>query len=242
MKIIFGTPFLVHAGVVAIADTHIGVEFHLKKAGFAVQSNAAMYAEQAVSVGKEYDAKILVHLGDVKHTIGRSSPAEQRQVINFFKILGTWFKKVIVIKGNHDGGLALPDAIEVCKSFTHEGVGFLHGHCYPEQRLRACKSIVCGHVHPCIKFKDGLGRQKSYRCWLVANVNRAFREKFGLEKARKLFVMPAASDFVGMREINNLALNGFLVSWQYMNQKKSEFYLFDGTFLGSMEHLEKVQM
>ncbi|MCX8174446.1 MAG: metallophosphoesterase [Thermoplasmata archaeon] len=239
MKIIFGTPFFVHPGVLAVADTHIGIEMHLRKAGFSVQSGAPRYAEAAVIAGRHHNAKILVHLGDVKHTIGRTTEREREEVLGFFRILETWFRKVIVVRGNHDGGIILPDYVEVRKSFAYGDIGFLHGHCYPAPAIADCRTIVCGHVHPCVRFRDGLGRVKSYKCWVVAEVNSRFRAKFGLKKARKLFVMPSASDFVGMREINDPSLNGFLVSWNHLSRKKSEFYLFDGTFLGSMEHLER---
>lgn len=240
MKIIFGTPFLVHSGVVAVADTHIGVELHFKKSGFAVQSETIRHAEQAVRIGKEYRARTLVHLGDVKHTIGRCTIRERQQVEKFFKILSSWFDELVVIKGNHDGNIVLPKSINVCKSFAHKGVGFMHGHCYPEPTIANCRTIVCGHIHPCIMFRDGLGKVRTYKSWLIANVNKKFREKFGVREARKLFVMPSASDLVGMRNINDVHMKGFLVSWEYMSRKKSEFYLFDGTFLGNMENLERV--
>ncbi|MEM3444818.1 MAG: metallophosphoesterase [Thermoplasmata archaeon] len=238
MRIIFGTPFLVHSEVVAIADTHIGVEHHLRKAGFALESNAAWYAKEAVRIGRENRAGILLHLGDLKHTIGRCSAKERLEVLKFIEILQDWFSEVVVIRGNHDGGLVLPDSVKHCKSYVHKGLGFLHGHCYPEPALGGSRTIVCGHIHPCVRFRDGLGRIKTWRCWLLAEVNRKFREKFGLEKARRIVVMPSASDFVGMREVNTPALNGFLVSRELMSGKKSEVYLFDGTFLGSMEHVD----
>ncbi|MGB9636125.1 MAG: metallophosphoesterase [Thermoplasmata archaeon] len=226
-----------------IGDTHFGIEHHLRKSGFVVQDCAERIAGNLLEIARAWNVKKLLHLGDVKHTIGGCTHAEKKGITRFFMTLKTHFDEIVVVKGNHDGGIenVLPDFVKITGSFRAGSTAFLHGHRYPGAQIKDCRKIVCGHMHPSLKFVDGLGKAKVQRCWLIACVNAAFRKKFGLRNAKTLMVIPSANELVGMREINNPLLDGFMVSWRFMSKTRSEVYLTDGTFVGSGEQIFRVQ-
>jgi len=237
MKIIPGTPFLTHADALVLADTHIGVEAHLRESGFIVEGEAVQFMQNAVELAKRLKLRTFIHLGDVKHTIARYSQKEMKWVQEFFTGINEVFEKIVLVKGNHDGLIEkiVPDYVLVCNSYEHSGVGFVHGH-RGVDGLENCRKIVCGHIHPCVRFSAGHGTGARYKCWLIAEVNQKFRAKFGFSMARQLVVMPSASDFVGMKAINTGELDSFMVAWEYLKKQRSAIHLIDGTFLGSFTH------
>jgi metallophosphoesterase superfamily enzyme len=89
-----------------------------------------------------------------------------------------------------------------------------------------CRSLVIGHVHPTVAFRDPLDFRMTAQVWLKANLNKerltkAFLKGIGIRaksntdffklfhqtfhvnfKASQFYIMPYFNDFLGGRPIN----------------------------------------
>lgn len=233
------TPALVVEGAktwVCVADLHIGIEVQLRRAGFNVPSQTSkMLAslEQLSAKGEN-----LVVLGDVKHRIPAVSHMENREIPPFVERLQASFRKVVVVAGNHDGGLssALPEGVRaVSGSGTLiEGVGMVHGHVWPSEEAMSGTTLVMGHIHPSVLLKDSIGTKTNEKCWVRAGMKKgAVRERYH-HCPREVVVVPAFNPLLVGTPVNGgrggpmgpLFRNGLV------DQRSMTAYLLDGTNLG----------
>jgi hypothetical protein len=138
-----------------------------------------------------------------------------------------------VILGNHDGNLEplLPSSIQIVPPTgiaLHE-TGFFHGNAWPTPELLQCRSLVIGHVHPTVAFRDQIGFRITAQVWVRAKVNgeqlvKAFLKGIGYRtkssddpfellfknfkvkfKVLEFYIMPYFNEFLGGRPINRRA-------------------------------------
>ncbi|HYB68199.1 MAG TPA: hypothetical protein VEC97_01500, partial [Candidatus Acidoferrales bacterium] len=105
-----------------------------------------------------------------------------------------------------------------------DDVGFFHGHQWPSPDLLKCKTLVMGHVHPVVAFRDPAGFRVTRQVWVKARCNTAqltevllrkrkvkieenpektLREYYKIKpKTSQLFIMPSFNDFLGGRPLN----------------------------------------
>ncbi len=213
---------------IVVADLHIGWEMALQDQGIHVPSQTPRILTNLLQLVKRYKADNILILGDVKYTVSITEKGEWHDVPDFFNGLKQEVKHIAVVRGNHDGNLEplLPESVKILPSagFVEDDVGFFHGHQWPSPSLLQCRTLVMGHVHPVIVFRDPAGFRLTKQVWvkLKCDTNELTRILLQKTKARlrdkseeglyatygfkprtfQLFIMPSFNDFLGGRPLN----------------------------------------
>ena len=211
-----------------IADLHIGWEMALSQKGIYVPTQMPKLLQTLKKLLSIYKPSKLLILGDVKYTVVTADIGEWHDIPDFFDELRKQIKEICIIRGNHDGNLEalLPERIRILPATgTILGeVGVFHGHRWPSPSLLRCKTILMGHVHPIVVFRDPAGFRVTRQVWVKAQCNtieltRAILEKNRVKiendpqetlrkhykirpKTSQLFIMPSFNDFLGGRPLN----------------------------------------
>jgi len=219
LKFIVDEPALVIGKALVIADLHLGLEYELLASGFNVPDQADRMLKKIKRLLRENACNELIIIGDVKHTIARLSWPEQEELSGFLRPLEK-IAKVHIVKGNHDGN------IERYASNVHPTTGFeyrqywiMHGHAKPPEKAKN-KTIILGHMHPIVEFRDSLGGRLSERVWI---------------RTDKLIVMPAFNDLLGGIDVRRGLLGPMK---KQIDPKKADLYLLDGLHLGKISQLK----
>ena len=254
-----------------IADLHIGWEMALVEKGIHVPTQTPKLLKKLVALTTTYKPQNLLILGDVKHTVAKAGIGEWHDIPDFFNELKKQVQEISVIRGNHDGSLEplLPETVKIqpATGITMGEIGFFHGHQWPSPTLLGCKTLVMGHVHPVVAFRDPAGFRISRQVWVKADCNATALTKVLLQKHRikvektpgetlrkhfkinarttQLFIMPSFNDFLGGRPLNERRLDqpktdivGPVLRSEAVNMENAETYLLDGTFLGTLGQLK----
>jgi putative SbcD/Mre11-related phosphoesterase len=220
--------------IMVIADLHIGWEMSLSKKGIHVPTQTPKLLDKLTNLISTYKPKKLLILGDVKHTVATAEIGEWQDIPEFFNELKKQTKEILIIRGNHDGNLEplLSENIKMLPAtgVTIDDVGFFHGHRWPSPSLLECKTLVMGHVHPVVAFRDPAGFRITKQVWVKANCHRLKLTQVLLQKRKikieknaektllkyynikpktsQLFIMPSFNDFLGGRPLNERKLTG----------------------------------
>ena len=254
-----------------IADLHMGWEIALSEKGIHVPTQTPKLLKKLTALITAYQPQKLLILGDVKHTVAKAEMSEWRDIPDFFNELEKQVQEILVIRGNHDGSLEplLPETVKIqpATGITLDETGFFHGHQWPSLALLGCKTLVMGHVHPVVAFRDPAGFRISRQVWVKADCNAAaltkvLLQKHGIKvektaeetlrkhfkinaKTAQLFIMPSFNDFLGGRPLNEKRLDrpktdivGPVLRSEAVNMENAETYLLDGTFLGTLKQLK----
>ncbi len=233
---VFGAPLLLIEGrqrVLVVSDLHLGLEYELWQGGISIPSQTKKILQRLQNHLAEIEPDRLLLLGDVKHNVPRTSWQEKREVPEFLRRLSEEVP-VEIVPGNHDSGIAdmAPPGVRVRASsgFVLDGVGYFHGHTWPDDRVLQAGLLVCAHLHPAIRLKDPLGCSFSRQVWA--------RGPRACEGAHEIIIMPAFNELCG-----GLALNepceekrGPLLSLPDMDRLR--IYLLDGTDLGLLGEIK----
>ncbi len=170
----------------------------------------------------------LIFLGDVKDTVAKIGIEEWRDIPEFFETLEERVPDIQVVMGNHDGTLEplLPEPVKIFPSsgVSFGNIGLFHGHAWPAPELLACHSLIMGHVHPTVTFRDPMGLRMTRQVWVKAmcdgkqlaisllehlgtkintNLTTLLRDQFKVKlRVSQLFIMPSFNQFLGGRPIN----------------------------------------
>lgn len=251
-----------------IADLHLGWETNLTRRGIHIPSQMPKIRRKLLHLAEMVKPNSLMILGDVKHTIAKAEQGEWQDIPDFFMTIETQIDKIQIVRGNHDGNLEplLLPTIKVHPSTgtTLKNIGLFHGHTWPAPKLLACSTIVMGHVHPTVAFRDNLGLRITSPVWIKAKLdteklkdaylgkknkeekNRRAKalKSLDLTESKKLVIMPCFNDFLGGRPINRKTERssyvGPLLRSDAVNINTAEVYLLDGTFLGRVEQLSSL--
>jgi uncharacterized protein len=211
-----------------ISDPHIGWEMELQEKGIHVPSQTGKILKKLTALIAKYKPDRLIILGDVKYTVINAEFGEWRDIPEFFNKLLDCIDDIAIIRGNHDANLEplLPEKIKLlpASGAVVGDVGVFHGHKWPSPTLLACKTLVMGHLHPVVVFRDPAGFRLTRQVWMKANCNTEALAKTLLEKqgvkvvgsveetmqkqcqfsprSSELFIMPSFNDFLGGRPIN----------------------------------------
>ena len=214
--------------VLVVADLHIGWEVALAKQGIHVPSQTPKILDRILQLIKSCKPTTLIFLGDVKHTIAKIEMEEWRDIPDFFEALGKAISDIQVVPGNHDGNLEplLPEAVKILPytgvALGH--VGLFHGHAWPAPELLGCRSLITGHLHPMIAFRDPVGFRITRQVWVKAECHTTelarsllkhlrvkidkdpaalMQDRFNVKlRSSKFFIMPSINDFLGGQPIN----------------------------------------
>jgi putative SbcD/Mre11-related phosphoesterase len=211
-----------------IADPHLGWELELQQKGIHVPSQTQKILNKLVALIAKTKPTRLVILGDVKYTVVSSEFGEWHDIPDFFQKLQGAVGDIAVVRGNHDANLEplLPENVALLPATgaVVGDVGVFHGHKWPSPALLGCKTLVMGHLHPMVVFRDPAGFKINRQIWMRAkcdgaslakillqkhhikvegSVAQTLQKHFGLKlKAQELFIMPSFNDFLGGRPIN----------------------------------------
>ncbi len=220
-----------------IADLHLGI----------VNFPDRSVIEDAVVLAEMERVDGVVILGDLKHDIGLRT--RERKEVELFKDglmnIGIEEDNIILVKGNHDGGLDDLIRVESPSGMVFGGYGLFHGHAKPSDDVLQSRALVFAHVHPAVFISDGVGGVKK-RVWLEGEwaldengrLSKAVDgdvEEFGNISAgevKKVLVMPAFNDLCSSIAVN---LERRIAS-RYMLWNFSAIML-DGTKLGRVNDL-----
>ncbi|MEK6875434.1 MAG: metallophosphoesterase [Nanoarchaeota archaeon] len=192
--------FFKEKGILAVGDLHLGYEHMLKNLGvdFPLKEKKEL-KEGFENLFKEIEKrklqiKILVFLGDIKHSFGFEWKEKHsfNEILKFIKekLPNT---KIIFIKGNHD---TIDFSYGKMKNYyIKEDIAFLHGHeSFPEIFDNKIKTLVLGHLHPSIILIDKhTSRKEKYKCYLI-----------GKYKSKKIIILPSFLTTIEGQTINNL--------------------------------------
>ncbi|MBO8181440.1 MAG: metallophosphoesterase [Archaeoglobus sp.] len=221
LKIIPDKPALLLEGRerwIVIADLHLGI----------VNFPDKSVIEEAVSLVEKERADGVIILGDLKHDIGLRN--RERKEVELFKNslfeIGIDEENIILVRGNHDGGLDDLIRIEPSSGFVFKNYGFFHGHANPSAKVVESKLLIFAHIHPAVMISDYVGGIKK-RVWLSG-------EWDNLGRKTNVIVMPAFNELC-----SSIAVN--------VDRKIAERYklwnlsatMLDGTNLGSVEMLSR---
>jgi hypothetical protein len=221
--------------VVVIGDLHIGWEVNLARQGIHVPSQTSKLLEKAVQVIEVCKPTRLIFLGDVKHTVARVEMEEWHDVPEFFEKISKLVQDIEVVPGNHDGNLE-PLTTSNVKILPSTGtvllgsVGIFHGHAWPSPELLACESLIMGHLHPVVMFKDVLGFRIMRQVWVKAKCDgerlaKALLKHLNVkvegtvaDEVKRHFnvglknpdcvIMPSFNDFLGGQAVNRRIVGG----------------------------------
>jgi putative SbcD/Mre11-related phosphoesterase len=262
--------------ILVIADPHLGWEMALQDKGIHVPSQSSKLLQKLVDVLSKYKPDTLLILGDVKYSVVSAKPGEWHDIPEFFTELKNYVKDIAIVRGNHDANLEplLPENIKLLPATgTIIGdIGLFHGHKWPSPLLLKCKTLVMGHLHPVVVFRDPAGFKITRQVWVKAKCNTTQLSKTLLQKQRikiegtpeetlkkhynfkpratQLFIMPSFNDFLGGRPINetkprkkgqNSTMIGPVLRSESVDLDNSEIYLLDGTYLGTLTNLRRLQ-
>lgn len=216
--------------ILVVADLHIGWEIALTERGIHVPSQTPRTKEKLLKLVDLYKPTSFLFLGDVKHTIARAELGEWQDIPDLFEALSQKVSDIKVILGNHDGNLEplLPSSVQIVGStgIALLDVGFFHGNAWPDPEILKCRSLVIGHVHPTVTFRDPMGFRITAQVWVRTTINqkqlvKAFLNGMGFKlkpnedplkvlktnfqvkfKASEFYIMPYFNEFLGGRPIN----------------------------------------
>ncbi|MDD1753076.1 MAG: metallophosphoesterase [Methanotrichaceae archaeon] len=243
---VFETPLLLverDIRVLVASDLHLGLEFELWLCGMSIPSQTERLLGKLKDYLNDIKPDHLVLLGDIKHNVPRTSWQEKQEVPNFLKALSSETMVEIVL-GNHDVGLAdmAPLGVKVHDSsgFVLDGVGYFHGHTWPDQKLFESDALVAGHIHPAVRLRDPLGCALTRPAWIRANLLPHILESHYGRKvsALEMILVPAFNALCGGLPLNQPSEEerGPILALADLDQAR--VYLLDGTNLGRLGEIK----
>ncbi len=218
--------------VLVVADLHIGWEVALAQEGVYIPSQTPKIQEKLEKIIKIAKPTRLVILGDVKHTVAKIELREWRDVPVLFETLERSVPQIQVVPGNHDGNLEplLPETVTLLPAGGVKigDIGFFHGHAWPAPELLGCKTLVMGHIHPIVAFRDPFGYRITAQVWVKIQCNRnrlaesvlkaskikeakkpteTLKTRFNITpKTSRILILPCFNEFLGGRPVNRTGI------------------------------------
>jgi uncharacterized protein len=245
--------------VLVIADLHIGIESDLDVHGVHIPSQGRGRLERVIACIEAGRPDLVLLLGDVKHSVPLTTRQEYRELPALLREIRSR-APLRVVPGNHDGGIErfLQDGeLLPMRGVLVDGVGYLHGHTYPDPALLG-HLLVIGHHHPMIALRDEVGCALRDRAYLLSHVdehclgiagnrngwvdggeggderlNGSDAGKGGGDLAcpTRVLVMPAFNELTGydLTKMRESPLGPLSRCMDFLN---AEVFLTDGTYLG----------
>ncbi|WP_148704854.1 metallophosphoesterase [Methanosarcina siciliae] len=241
-----------------IADIHLGIEWDLYRSGINLPSRLDERLSRILGYIEISSPDRLVLLGDVKHNVPQVSWQEKDEIPHFLETLAE-HAHVDIFPGNHDGGIESLFSgqkdirVHSARGAVIDGVGYFHGHTWPAPELLAASHVITAHNHPTVRFTDTFGYSIVEPAWIRTRFNvETFKARFGnldFENRRdwadpEVFIMPAFNELCGgvpFNESTQEDLLGPVFSSGGIKLENSEVYLLDGTRLGLLKNLRKLE-
>ena len=236
---VHNVPALRVGNTLVIGDLHIGVETHLMRKGFHLETRTWDMFDSIIGID---NVSRLVVLGDVKDSVPGSSKQEYREIPEFFERLLERFDIVDVVRGNHDTNIEefLPSRVRVgpASGIVIDDVGLVHGHTWPSRKVMGSKVLVTAHNHPTVMFRDGIGRTITEPCWVRGKFTGEL-DKYDC-MPESFIIIPAFNRMLGGSPVNlkGQDLLGPIMNSDISDINSARIYSLDGIDLGTVESLE----
>ena len=231
-----GIPALGVGDTLVIGDLHIGVEAHLHSKGIHLTSRTKEMEKMVDRCGDSFGRIVL--LGDIKDSVPGSNKQEYREIPVFCDHLLERFREVCVVRGNHDTMIEefLPAAVRIrpATGMKIGDTGLVHGHTWPSADVMGCETLVLGHEHPHVLFKDKVGSYIPEPCWLRGRFRDAMEGDRYDRLPSSFIVMPAFNPLLGGSPVNEKGtpMLGPVLSSDLVDLDGASVYLLDGICLG----------
>ena len=227
------------ARVLVIADLHIGIESDLDVHGVHIPSQTWGRLDRVLACIDEGKPDLVLLLGDVKHSVPLTTRQEYHEIPTLLQEIRSR-AALKVVPGNHDGGLERflkEGEVLPMRGALIDGVGYLHGHTYPDPSLLG-HLLVIGHHHPMVTLRDEVGCALRDRAYLLTTVDEGC---LGLEKGdrpgpTRVLVMPAFNEFTGF-DLTRMQESNLGPLSRCMDFGNAEVFHTDGTYLGLLGSL-----
>ncbi len=236
MRFIYNAPAILHDKALIIGDTHFGMEDKLRQEGVYDEKFSERVLGRILSLLEETRAEKLIMLGDVKERITSLDPISA----NVIARLGLR-AEVIIVRGNHDGGIEGCGArIVPSEGFVYGKLGLVHGHGWPSEECMGAEYLVSAHQHPQLSIVDRSGRRHSEPVWMIAepeaeNIAEHYRK---FNRKIKLVLMPAFNPLVGASFTAAGEHLGPVLSNNLFKMDAANVYRLDGTLLGELKTIK----
>ncbi|MBI5229046.1 metallophosphoesterase [Candidatus Micrarchaeota archaeon] len=247
MKFVAGRPAMVLGKYLVLAELHLGIEYELRKKGVRMPLLENKIAEEINELLKETKTHSLIVLGDAKHDIYGMREKEKRMMHRFFSQLHC--KRIILVKGNHDGDLdelAGKYGKKEVKVVPAEGFvlkvggktyGLVHGHAWPKKEVFESDFLLMAHNHPLVEFSSK-GYKRAEQVWVIGRMKES--NEFGTRKAQQAVVFPSFNPLSGGKPVNRSGEGlGPILKNRLMNLDDAEAFLLNGVNLGRIKRLRK---
>jgi len=246
---VFGEPLLLVEGkerVLVAADLHLGLEYELWLGGISIPSQTKKALKRLKGALASIKPDRLLLLGDVKHNVPRTSWQERKEIPSFLRSLAEEVR-LDIVPGNHDGGLAdlAPSGsrVHLPSGLIIDGVGYFHGHTWPDREILKAELIVAGHIHPAVRLKDPIGSSPNRKVWARAALSMdSLRQQYGCNiftdtSAPEMVIVPAFNDLCGGLPLNEPVEDerGPIPTLAEMDDAR--LFLLDGTNLGKLRDI-----
>lgn len=232
VRFLAGKEAAVHADAVLISDLHLGMESSLFERGVRASDVSEKLAKKTIDVLAETGKKKLIIVGDVKEKVV-GIPWEVKEY--FEEVKG--HAEIIVVKGNHDGGIERVPGIEVVRAegFVYKKLGLFHGHAWPAEEIMECSRVLMGHNHPQAKLA---GEWKPV--WVEAKPEKKNIEKKypDYSKRIRLVLMPSFNPLLGTNIVKSEGLGPVLRN-KLFKLNTAIVYTLGGTKIGKLGELFK---
>jgi putative SbcD/Mre11-related phosphoesterase len=232
--------------ILVAVDLHLGLEHELWQGGVCIPSQTEKILKQLLEGLAKIKPDRLLLLGDVKHNVPRTSWQEKKEVPDFLRRLSAEVE-VDIVPGNHDSNLAdmAPAGVRVRSpsGYVLDGVGYFHGHTWPDEKIMRSDCLVAGHLHPAIRLNDPLGIPITRPIWARTRFStHSVKEHYGISCDSEIIIAPAFNYLCGGLPLNDpgLDLRGPLLSMVDWDQMR--LYLLDGTDLGLLAMIKEAHI
>ena len=224
---------------VAVGDLHVGNELRLRERGINADISTDQMASRIKMIAKEFDAKRIILLGDIKDTLLYPEKGELDALRRFFFHLDGYGLDIVL--GNHDAHFT--ELFPVRQGQMHrelilENVTLLHGNRWPTEEGMMSDYIITAHNHVAVSVKDS--NEKIYRekAWLVSDLNpgEAGKRYTSFNPKAKLVVMPAFNEMITGTPVNDRRIASIspLIRNRIFDMESSKIYSMQGEMLGTV--------
>lgn len=183
--------FIPKKKIIIISDLHLGYENALELQGILLPRFQLKDIINSIEqIAAKTNAETIIINGDLKHEFGRILKQEWKDISRLFDYLAGKFRKIIIVKGNHDiilAPIAKKKGVEIIKEYVMDGILVCHGNKEPK---KSHKTIIIGHEHPAISLKEN-GRTEKFKCFLK-----------GKYKNNELIIQPSFNQLVEGTDIS----------------------------------------
>jgi len=195
MKFLYNAPAILYKKALIIGDTHFGMEQKLLSKGIHYQDFSDGLFLKIKSMIEETKAEKLIILGDVKEQVATLDP-KTAGILAKLSLL----TELIIVRGNHDGGIEGCGARIVSSGgFVFGVLGLVHGHSWPSDECMNADYLICAHQHPALSIVDKSGKRHTEPVWIIADPNEEMIAQHykSFNKKIKLVLIPAFNPLVG---------------------------------------------